>query len=118
MGRDVLYHAATKGEHDAIADRLSRDRWYGQWLSPLVRATCPSFVFNVPSGIPQVDARISIFRGEVRSVAGAAIASYGINDAAQADEYLLPSLTYIYPVDPVVSIPFHSFRLLLTVSVD
>ena len=37
MGRDVLYLAATKGKHDAIADRLSHDRWYGQWLSPLVR---------------------------------------------------------------------------------
>jgi len=82
MGRDVLYRAATEGGFDTIADRLSRDRWYGIWLSPLV------------------DARISIFRGDVRSVAGAAIASYGIIDPYQADEYLLPDLTYIYPVDP------------------
>jgi len=85
-------------------------RWY------VIRAL---FTFNIHSGIPQVDARVSIFRGEVRSVAGGAITSYGITDVAQADEYLLPGLTYIYPVDPVVSTPFplvsalaHSFHRL------
>ena len=39
MGRDALFHAATEGEFTTIADRLSRDRWYGQWLSPLVRVS-------------------------------------------------------------------------------
>jgi len=39
VGRDVLYRAAMEGTFDTIADRLSRDRWYGLWLSPLVRST-------------------------------------------------------------------------------
>ena len=39
----------------------------------------------------------------MRSVAGSAVASYGISNPDQADEYLLPGLTYIYPVDPTVS---------------
>ena len=38
MGRDVLHSAATKGGFNTIADRLSRDQWYGQWLSPLVHS--------------------------------------------------------------------------------
>ena len=58
--------------------------------------------------MPQVNAHISIFHGEVRSVAGVAIASYGIADPDQANEYLLPGLTYIYPVDPAVSTSFSS----------
>ena len=36
-------------------------------------------------------------------MAGVAIASYGISDPEQADEHLLPGLTYIYPTDPIVS---------------
>jgi hypothetical protein len=107
VGRDVLYRAATEGGFDTIADRLSRDRWYGQWLSPLVRNIRFS-IFILPSNTPQVDARISIFCGEVRSVAGATIALYGITDPDEANEYLLPGLTYIYPVDPVVSTPLLS----------
>ena len=67
--------------------------------------TSISFMLSMFPHIPQVDACVSIFRGEVRSVAGAAIASYGITDPDQADEFLLPSLTYIYPIDPVVSTP-------------
>jgi hypothetical protein len=63
------------------------------------------FFSNISSSMSQVDARISIFRGEVRSVAGATIASYGITDPDQADDFLLPGLTYIYPVDPIVSTP-------------
>ena len=37
MGRDVLHQAAAEGGFTTVADRLSNDRWYGQWLSPLVR---------------------------------------------------------------------------------
>jgi hypothetical protein len=36
--RDSLYQAAEKEGFDEIADRLSRDRNFGKWLSSLVRA--------------------------------------------------------------------------------
>jgi len=69
--------------------------------------------------VPQVDARISIFRGEVRSVASAAIASYGIIDPDQAGEYLLQGLTYIYPIDPAVSFsPLLSLKFSLIIFTD
>lgn len=76
-----------------------------------------SFLF-FSSTMPQVDAHISIFRGEVRSVAGATIASYGIIDPDQANEYLLLGLTYIYPVDPAVSPLPVSLQFSLTTSID
>ena len=52
---------------------------------------------------PQVDARVSILRGDVRDAASASIAAFRITDPDQATEYLLQDLTYIYPVDPFVS---------------
>lgn len=46
---------------------------------------------------------MSILRGDVRDVAGAAMAAFRITDPDAAAEYLLQDLTYIYPVDPYVS---------------
>lgn len=53
LTRDSLYQAAETGDFDEITDRLSRDRNFGQWLSPLV---CTHFLisspllFNLPVG--------------------------------------------------------------------
>lgn len=80
--RDSLYQAAENEGFNEIADRLSRDRNFGRWLSSLI------------------DARVSILRGDVRDAASAAIASFHITDPDQVNEYLLQDLTYIYPVDP------------------
>jgi hypothetical protein len=51
--RDSLYQAAEKEGFDEIADRLSRDRNFGKWLSSLVRTDVitPSTVsLNLPIG--------------------------------------------------------------------
>ena len=70
--------------------------------------------------ILQIDARISILRGDVRDMAGAAIASFKINDRDEAQEFLLEGLTYIYPIDLFVSPPhlLHCSSLTLTQGED
>ena len=65
----------------------------------------PSHSHPTPhSAHPQVDAHVSILRGDVRDAASASIAAFHITDPDQATEYLLQDLTYIYPVDPFVSV--------------
>ena len=101
--RDSLYQAATAEGFNEVTDRLPRDQNFGRWLSSLVSTYLLIPYLSHPTYL-QVDARVSILRGDVRDAASAAVASFRITDPDEANEYLLQDLTYIYPVDPFVSL--------------